>query len=281
MRTLKHQSPVRADRRDNWLVCDDVASWLDLPRKGEGNGGMRDGASWYGGATTDSAKRMARSGDMANVGAADKLLSQFEGEVLTSRRLVVVDDVAGGVPNVPAYLAGSPLAMRRRARVRDDAGLLGIVYDGTISGGMSEAKIRARGCAVLALVRLLSAVRPVELWFAAGLNTGRDGAFATVRLDTAPLDVARAAFFLTHPASARLLGYRALNAAFNAGGHWPYCGTALTAKDWSLCARAALPHLDDCLAIPGCAIDDQLARDPVSWVRDKLRVYGQQQEEAA
>lgn len=184
-----------------------IADWADFaatPAVAK-NRHMRDAGDWYGAAPADMPRRMA-SGDADLTAACDDMLSGMEqaAEFATSRHTTVAA-VAGGVPCVPAYLAGSPLAMRRRVRVIDDAAPLAVVVDIGVSASVTADTIRRRGAAALALVRLLSVTRPVSLWVVTGQVTcryddarRRDVACA-IQIDTAPLDVSRAAWLLCAP----------------------------------------------------------------------------------
>ena len=162
-------------------------------------------------AGADAAATVARAavGNPALTSVCDRLLAKMETATdFATARHITVAAVAGGVPCVPAYMAGSPLSMRRRARVLDEAAPLAVVVDMGVSSSVQHPTIQRRGAAALALVRLLAAVRPVALWVVTGQRISRysdktaDAAFA-VRLDTAPLDVARAAWLLCAPEAFR------------------------------------------------------------------------------
>lgn len=171
----------------------------------------RPADSWVG-ASAAATLRSASHGDAARVALADAMLDRIETSVgFEARRWRTVDSVAGGAPNVPAYLAGSPLSMRRRVRVMDTASPLVIALELGVSAAVDNDTIARRGAAALALARVASASRPVELWayFAA-----RDGsehcAGMAIKLDTAPLDVARAAWLLCAPEALRRAAFMVL-----------------------------------------------------------------------
>lgn len=164
------------------------------------------GRDWYGSTPAEALQR-ARMGHAPLTAACDRLLGRMESVPFATSRAVTVAAVAGGVPCVPAFLAGHPLAMRRRVRTSDDAAPLAVVVDMGVSASVRHDTIERRGAAALALVRLLAATRPVALWAVTGQNCegpqgARDAAVA-VRLDTAPLDVARAAWLLCAPEAFR------------------------------------------------------------------------------
>lgn len=169
----------------------------------------------WAGATAAETRARAVAGNAALTSVCDRLLAQMETATdFATARHATVAAVAGGVPCVPAYLAGSPLSMRRRVRVLDDSAPLSVVVDIGISAAVTHDTIQRRGAAALALVRLLAAVRPVSLWVVTGQRISRyaenksDAALA-VRLDTAPLDVARAAWLLCAPEAFRRASFAA------------------------------------------------------------------------
>ena len=177
--------------------------------------GKAEGGAWYGATPAETLAR-ADAGNAKLTAPCDRLLSRMESVDFATSRFATVSAVAGGAPCVPAYLAGSPLAMRRRVRIADDMAPLAVVVDVGVSASVSHPTIQRRGAAALALVRLLAATRPVSLWVASGqvtdkYDTKRDAAFA-VRVDTAPLDVARAAWLLAAPEAFRRAGFAACHA---------------------------------------------------------------------
>ena len=137
---------------------------------------------------------------------SDEFMEQLETRSFNSRRFQNRAAVSGGVPCVPAMLAGHPLAMRRREKIIDDQAPLSIIIDIASSGGISEKTLLKRGAAVTALVRLLSAVRPVTLMIGCSTtptegerNTDGNSAWHIfTRIDTTPIDLGRTAHLLSH-----------------------------------------------------------------------------------
>lgn len=171
----------------------------------------RAAGEWVGASAT-ATLRHAAQGDAARVALADAMLDRIEVSVgFEARRWRTQDSVAGGAPNVPAYLAGSPLSMRRRVRVMDTAAPLVIALELGVSAAVDNATIARRGAAALALARIASASRPVELWaYFAARDGGEHCAGMAVKLDTAPLDVARAAWLLCAPEALRRAAFAVL-----------------------------------------------------------------------
>lgn len=241
----------------------------------------RDGDSWIG-ASAALTLRRARGGDAARVALADAMLARFEDAVgVQSRRWRTVDSVAGGAPNVPAYLAGAPLTMRRRVRQLDDAAPLTVALELGVSQSVNETTIARRGAAALAFARIAAATRPVDLWVYFAARNGIDKpACMAVRLDTAPLDVARAAWLLCSPEALR----RAAFAALETVGGWEDHGTVRWLGSFEEHCRVApslvrqLTGAADFVAVPGLMTNgdvdfgtDDAAAD---WVRDMLQAHG-------
>jgi hypothetical protein len=159
-------------------------------------------------ASPDETTQRLETGNPALVAASDKLLSIMEERVTpASGAFRSVPMVAGGVVNVPAYLAGHPANMRLRRRVEDQYGPIAIVIDVTVSAGVDHKTIARRGAAALALVRALQGSRPVSLLVSMGLQMDDVNMVSVMDVDTAPLDLARAAWCLGAPEYLRRLGF--------------------------------------------------------------------------
>ena len=238
---------------------------------------------WMGGMTYKEACRAAYAGDPAGVAASDKLMAEFEALAPVSRRWRTIDTVAGGAPNIGAYLAGSPLAMRRRQRELSQGAPLTIFVDVVSSAGINAQDLKQRGAAVLALVRVLGALRPVTVYMVAGGGTFGDNnpaAFVMVRMDN-PLDLSRAAFFLGHPAAARGLAYSIMAKAVDpnrAGiytGSWGWGDVGKYRKHApTVYANAIGANLDECLFLAPPHVNDQAITNPSKWVLDMLAAHG-------
>ena len=261
---LSHASPICDGATDKWLICESLA---ELAQSAQGHG------SCFGSGSEEAKK--AQTGELSRVADADAYLAKLESLSVLSAKRSWQDNVTGSVPNVGAYLAGSPTAMRFRRSSREESAPLGIVFDGTTSGGISDSDMTKRGVVVLALVRMLAMRRPVELWLAAGLGgSNSQGSWVATRLETAPLDLARACYALSNPKATRVLGYSAIYGAHTGSdGCWPYNGSALTADKFHAVASRAFPHLTDILAIPGILNSDALLKNPEAWLRAQVAKY--------
>jgi hypothetical protein len=146
--------------------------------------------------------------------------------------------------------------------------------------------MRRRGAAILALVRLLAARRPVELWTISTLDNGRSGGssfFVACRLDSAPLDIARAAHVLSHAGHDRHI-HHAISRSFGSySGGWAYAraDTSGIKRHLKTSIMQAMPHLSDALVISPAWVGDQIASDPHAWVQQQLDLHTQAQALAA
>ncbi len=213
-------------------------------------------------------------GDESLVASSEQFLEKIEDQVPMSRGWRNVDDVVGAVPNIPAFLAGHPQHMRRRHRVAKENAPLAIYMDLTSSAMIEADKVTRRGVVLLALARMLVEHRPVELWV--GTTKGRPGYAGTVawRIDTAPLDLARAAYHIGAAAMARGFGYGLDNAIHKTGGAWAW-GDYDPAKH-SATAQDRLTPIIGCselLFVPPIFGFDPLLNDPVAWIRAALKKY--------
>lgn len=225
----------------------------------------------------------AINGDMAAAATSDAFMAKFEDLNLVSTGFVTQDDVVGAVPNIGAFLTGSPMNMRLRRRTVREAAPLAIVCDLTTSAGIGHDAMSRRGSVILAAVRILSAARPVELWAFVGLGHTNGGAvFTGCRIETTPMDLARAAPVFADSLWARGVGYSLchLDEHGRSNGSWPYNARALEAAEWDKVARLALPHLGDTLAIPALHLHDQLVTQPERWLRETIAKYNPQSEAA-
>jgi hypothetical protein len=250
--------------------CRDAQNWTREPE-----------SAWIG-ATGAQTMTRARYGDAKRVALADDMLAKLENAVgFEARRWRAVDAVAGGVPNVPAYLSGAPLAMRRRARVMDAAAPLTIAIDLGVSQSVNDRTIARRGAAALALARIAAGSRPVALWVYFAAQSGGDGdAMLAVKLDTAPLDVARAAWLLCAPEALRRAGFSVLEklGGWEQAGSVSWLDTYETHKRVAADLAAAVTGADDFLNVPGLLsngdVDFGSDDAAAAWVRAQLEARG-------
>jgi hypothetical protein len=232
--------------------------------------------SWNGDSESDFAKKVA-TGDVGLVEEADDFLTKLEDQVPMSRGFRNVDDVVGALPNVPAFLAGHPQCMRRRVKVAKDNAPLTIYMDLTSSGGINASDVERRGVALLALSRTLIEHRPVELWI--GSSLGKNFVSGTVawRIDTVPLDLARAAYHISGTAMSRSFGYGIAKSVLGTGGAWPFNNYSLHCDTAEQRLRNVM-GFGELLYVPPIYLGDKLTKDPVGWIKKQLvRYVGEEQ----
>lgn len=226
------------------------------------------------------AARTLLTGDESMVEASNAYLTKLEDMItVETKKFRIIDDVSGGLPNVPALLAGHPLAMRRRQRVASDQGAITILLDLTTSQGISTQQIERRGAALLALVRILSSLRPVNLYAMTALGcVGHHRnvcACTLVHVETAPLDLARAAYLLSARNVSRELFFRygdTFMEVTEGDITWPWNNRDLGHRE--LPAIIGQHIAGEIAFIPGMHVDDVNKDRPEKWLREQLHRYG-------
>ena len=232
-------------------------------------------SSKRGGLTYAQALDKCFTGDESAVPASDALLGKFEQMSLDSAGSRWSDDVAGCVPNVPAFVSGSPLSMRRKVRDENIKSPIAIVMDVTASWLISPADLQRRGVAVLALVRTLAMVRPVELWCGSivGADNDSNGVAMFARIDTTPLDLATAGYAMTNAAFLRHICF-ALGRKYGFSGGWPFNDDQSTRKHFRTITAPIFEHVGDMIYIPAVLSGADTISNPVEWIQEKLREHG-------
>lgn len=265
---------VAAGRKDHFLTFDTPAELADYAQEKASNDPhiTRAPSTFFGPDTGEQALKKARSGDLAGVAASDALLEKFERFTFETSRKAWADDVCGSIPNVPAFIAGHPLAMRRRIRQDSASAPVAIVADLTTSAALTADQIARRGAAILALVRILSARRPVELWAGCIMNARAQGLSAIFcRIETTPLDLATAAYVMTSASFPRRLCYGLAAVEHGFTGLWPYSNDYNAPKKHGLeIIRRALDHVTEALYVPPIHSNDLITTDPQAWIEARL-----------
>ena len=236
------------------------------------------GGAWTGGMSYNKAVTFARSGDLSGVPASDAYLAKFETLAPMRSAWERRTDVIGTTLDMGAYMADRPLHMRRRVRTTAETAPLTVAVDLVSSGNIDSKMLVKRGALILALVRALSVTRPVELWVGGSATpASMKGAWHVwLKLDTAPLDLARAAHVMTSTAVSRGMIYATIeHEAGSSGGslHWPY-------RDHSWSRANMRPVLSrafgqaDMLTIAAPHSGDELIDKPEQWFERMLAEYG-------
>ena len=274
--TLTLPAIAPAEGSENFVVTD-CSGYADFADSNVPADKRKIDLEWCGDMGFKEGLKAMRDGDLAAVPASDKLLGDLESLVPMSRAFRTVDSVVGSHPNIPAYLAGVPVAMRLRKRVASPSAPLAIMVELVASAGVTADQCRARGVAMLALVRMLANIRPVELWAVIAIGENRSRSSILIRLDTSPLDLARAAHVLTHPNVFRGLGYRAISQKFydgNWGGHWGFNNADHHRKTARESYLRVIASGSDVLFIPPMHLSDRYLTAPVQWLKSMLATHG-------
>ena len=265
-------SQVRKGKQDHIILFDSLA---DIRALVEEKNVKINSDNWAGGLSPDRAKDFLLTGDPSQVAKSDEYMERLESLIkIDTHAMQWRDSVAGAFPNIPAYISGHPLAMRQRVRNASEFAPLAIVVDTVISAGISEETIQKRGSTILALVRLLGAVRPLELYVCAGMGARSGGAhWYFAKINTNPLDLASAGFALCHPSFPRGVCYETARTHQDKfDGRWPYHNAGPVAEFHTVC-KQWLPHIEEFLALPGAYYDDPAVTDPEKWIREQLAIF--------
>jgi hypothetical protein len=238
-----------------------------LKRNGKARGAGVDD-KWAGG-SWETALNRCIVGNMDLVAKSDALLDKFEDVSVETPKKGWRNDIVGARPNVQAFLAGNPMSMRRRTQ-EDSAFSPVTVFVNTAASAMFDPEdVLKRGIAVLAFVRLLSMRRPVEL-YVGFVSQSYDKKVSTqaIRVDTTPLDLARAAFMLGDVCFMRQL---MINLSYHNGGKDSL--PQISPQNFHAAIRAAVPTIGSQLvAIPHLdSRTEQAVRNPKAYVLELLK----------
>jgi hypothetical protein len=265
--------------KENFIVCDlpgfaEFAERVPSERRATNQGAKK----WFGGMSFEQSVDAVRSGDVSGVAASDRLLAEMEGLAPVSHSWRTIDSVVGMCPNVPQYLSGNPCSMRLKRRHATATAPLSVFVELVASTGIDAKTCLKRGAAMLALVRMLTNLRPVELWCVIAIGRQNSRSSLCVRLDTAPLDLARAAHMLTHPSVFRALGYASLEHEFYPsvgwGGDWALGDHRLHICTAAESYRRVLNPGSEVLFVPPVHLSDEYLTQPAKWLRAMIARHG-------
>ncbi len=241
---------------------------------------------WLGGINGETAAKLAISGDVKQVAQAEKLMAKLMQEI-DAPVIVDVPSVAGCYPCVAEALMGEPESMREPEQCSNAYAPLTIVADVTSAAKLSAHQIEKRGIAILAFVMAQSAIRPVTLEVIVSLGSnyfnaiGDKFSIISAKINTTPLDLATAAYALTHAAFPRQLMYGLALKYFRFDGRFPlFDGVTGNVHSSNYCDKIKhYLNLDgDVLYIPPaskqCAA---LLNAPHLWLQEQLQRITQRQ----
>jgi hypothetical protein len=174
------------------------------------------------------------------------------------------------------------MSMRRRQQDDSSVAPMAIIVDTCSSAFFSAEDLMKRGMIILALVRALSARRPVELWAGPVVDSNtsknhnrgsKNWAAIMSRIDGAPLDLARACYMLTSAGAPRRVGYSIGESDYNMYGTWSFDSNAISTKYMKDLFAPAFPHVVDMLCIPPIYSGDPITKDPEKWMERSLSQF--------
>lgn len=225
------------------------------------------------------AKRLHDGDDIIGQ-AIDDRASAIEASLLLTTGLVARDSVSGACPNVPAYIMGNPYNMRDRRRNKTGRGPLALFIEMTGSAGLDRDEMIERGAALYAMVRAVAMLRPLELWITTTYGTHEIMCQTAVRVETNPLDMARAALILTSYGDIAAAGHKTTCTLNNwrekhSDGHlgWAYGVPALEQKyAGEILGRIMSPGSQIAYLPAGLLGSDDFS-DPNEWIRTMLKKF--------
>lgn len=277
------KNPRLSNTKDAFAICDlsGFAALADaVPADNENREKCTSKYNWTGNKDYNTSVEQVRNGDLSGVAASDEIMSRIEADSFLSPVWRNRLDVVGDAPCVPAFLAGHPMNMRRRERVLTEQGPLTVLVSLELSAMIDTATMRKRGAAILALVRVLSNSRPVSLYACCSVGGSKYGAHVIVRIDTAPLDLARAAHVLTCPSVTRGLSYAVCRelAKNELGqewyGHWAYNDHSTYLRVVRETLMGAIDPNAETILIPAAHVDDPSVKEPETWLRQMVAKHG-------
>ena len=270
---VKNALSLKSGATDHFVICDSLSEFAGYAeqRRATGKISAFGAKCWTNNRDFSDACRLARTGDLAAVEPSAALLDKFEQFTFPTSRHTWRDDMAGSVANVPAFIAGTPCAMRRRVKQQNEGAPIAIVADLTSSSAISNEQIQKRGAAILALVRAVSNRRPLELWVCTMLDAKglRDCITIAARIETAPLDLASAAHALTCVSMSRGLMY-SCSRELGYIGDWPYGKAARHRPHMAAILSPAFSHVTETLCLPAIHENDQSVTAPEKWLGNRL-----------
>lgn len=238
-----------------------------------------------------------RTGTLDYISQAEKIIDKMNDQQLFSvGQVMLLPSVVGFMPNVPAAICGHPESMFARQRTNLD-GLntpISIYIEPGISGGLTDTQVINRGIAVLAFVLAMNILRPIEVYMTEtnGATVGGSGLYgfncvgAAVKIDTKPLDLARACWCFTNQAYVAPLGFIASTTIYK---EWK--GDTVNHSAWSWCGRPQQAEYQQGLRdlynmqsqdvfIPGGHLSDTLMlNNPVLWVQQMIEKHTKEQQD--
>lgn len=267
-----------------------IINKVDLPGRGErevrtvrypSTAALADGVTTgckthgkWGSYDWDTVLREARTGSERMVAPSDALLAQIETTNLATHQHERRAGPVGAYAVVGDYLAGRPDSMRRVVSVASDTAPVRVMVETGVSAGVTHGQMEQRGIAILALIRLLAAERPVTLTVVIASGDGRDTRQVLIDIPAAPLELATAAHALADADFTRRLGYtHLLNMGCRPDLPWSFGIAPCDAErraEYDRAMRLTLNLSPQDIFIPGLYVNDPMLSDPLGWLAREL-----------
>lgn len=235
--------------------------------------------AWFGRETAEKTLDLTNLGDTKLVPRAQALLSKLETSIQVPKR-TWEPSPSGAFCIVPELLSGTPTPMRRIVQTRDDRAPIDIYVVLSCSAGIKAETLMQRGIVILALALALSRSRPISLHVVDIGNGNYDGTgetTLTARINTAPLDLARACYVLTSAGFVRRLMYGLEQKLNGWSGGWPEprAGWSYSnpAPYYEKLKRQVSRDPSRCLLIPGAQYGDELLSQPLVWIKKQVDYF--------
>lgn len=223
--------------------------------------GYDGGYSWDLNVTGAEALDRALNGDPSIARTAIDLVSKIHTDLEGSSRTAWISHVSGSRVDVPAFVAGSPLSMRRRVK-REQSRHVSVYVDMTCSAGIKATDMVKRGATILGFLESLQRNGvDVDLYLVTALG-GRQDIHHVIRVESRPLDLSTAAFAIAHPSFSR-------NLCYGHAHHYGFSGA------WS--SRRGTDHMRSVLGlephdvyVPSVYYGDKAISQPVEWISERL-----------
>lgn len=184
----------------------ETSTWTKKSSQEQGNEGFRGTASY------EEADNLLKYGDNKSYCEMTAAGLKIDAGTATKSTLKYENAVCGGIPNVPAYIAGRPACMINARRVQVATKVATLVYCIDFSGFVSKDKIIACGVAVVDAVRAIEAAgRRVNLYIltASKLDKNNNAGFILKVKDAGQkFDLKKLAYILVNPSMLRRHSFR-------------------------------------------------------------------------
>lgn len=234
-------------------------------------GNHRFSSEWSGGLDKPQSIAHARTGFDLYVPMAEKLIDKLQLADLDMPVKQWHSRMVGSTPNVPAFLAGEPECMWALENDSSDTSPIRVYVSTTSSSSIKAEALVERGTTVLALVMALATTRPVELWLFSELGyygRGSNGAIATVRMNTTPLQLGVAAYLLCHQGFTRGLLYDYCDHFMQQDGAFAWGSAFGETRDALMREVLGCGPLD--IILQGPRDNDDQFKNPIPWIQKQI-----------